>query len=209
MATSNFERYERIAWLYDVLDFPFEQGRYRRIRPVLFEGISGRVLEAGVGTGRNFPFYPPGTEVIGVDISPTMLARAERRRRAMGVSVQLQEMNVTRLTFCDQYFDAVVSSFLFCTLPDELQAPALKEIARVVKPGGSIRLLEYSRPRAPFRRFLTRLWEPWVGWAYGASFDRHTEDYVSQVGLKLIEVRPIIDDLVKAIFAVRQSSAPG
>jgi hypothetical protein len=48
------------AWVYDLLDLPFEYGRYRKIRPLLFWGLSGRILEAGVGTGQNFPFYPPG-----------------------------------------------------------------------------------------------------------------------------------------------------
>jgi len=49
---SNLERYQRIAWAYDLLDFPFEYGRYRKIRPQMFRGISGRILDAGVGTGR-------------------------------------------------------------------------------------------------------------------------------------------------------------
>src|SRR5262245_36692689 len=80
MTLSNFERYERIAWAYDLLDLPFEYGRYRKIRPLLFRGLSGRILEAGIGTGRNFPFYPPESEVVGIDLSPAMLARAERRR---------------------------------------------------------------------------------------------------------------------------------
>ena len=56
---SNFERYQRIAWVYDLLDLPFEHTRYRKIRPMIFAGLSGRILDAGVGTGRNFPFYPP------------------------------------------------------------------------------------------------------------------------------------------------------
>jgi hypothetical protein len=53
---SNLERYQRIARVYDLLDLPFEYGRYRKIRPLLFRGLSGRILEAGVGTGRNIPF---------------------------------------------------------------------------------------------------------------------------------------------------------
>jgi ubiquinone/menaquinone biosynthesis C-methylase UbiE len=80
---SNLERYQRIAPFYDLIDLPFEYGRYRRIRPLLFQGLSGRPLDAGVGTGRNFYFYPPGTEIVGIDVSPAMLARAERRRRAL------------------------------------------------------------------------------------------------------------------------------
>ena len=55
---STFDRYQRIAPVYDLLELPFEYGRYRQIRRLLFQGLSGGVLDAGVGTGRNFPFYP-------------------------------------------------------------------------------------------------------------------------------------------------------
>jgi demethylmenaquinone methyltransferase/2-methoxy-6-polyprenyl-1,4-benzoquinol methylase len=142
----NFERYERIAWVYDLLDLPFEYGRYRKIRPMLFRGLSGRILEAGVGTGRNFPFYPPGSEVVGIDLSPAMLAQAERRRPTAVAKVELRQMDVTRLNFPDRSFDAAVATFLFCTLPDELQVAGMRELGRVVKPGGAIRCLEYTRP---------------------------------------------------------------
>ena len=80
MTLSNLQRYERIARVYDLLDLPFEYGRYRRIRPLTFRDLSGRILDAGVGTGRNFPSYPPGSDVVGIDLSPAMLARAERMR---------------------------------------------------------------------------------------------------------------------------------
>jgi ubiquinone/menaquinone biosynthesis C-methylase UbiE len=96
MTLSNLERYERIAWVYDLLDLPFEYGRYRKIRPLLFRGLSGRILEAGVGTGRNFPFYPPGSEVVGIDLSPAMLVRAQRRRPMATTKVELRQMDVTR-----------------------------------------------------------------------------------------------------------------
>ena len=56
--SSNLDRYERIAPLYDLLDLPFEYSRYRKIRPLLFQGLKGRVLDAGIGTGRNIQFYP-------------------------------------------------------------------------------------------------------------------------------------------------------
>jgi hypothetical protein len=54
--SSNLDRYERIAPLYDLLDLPFEYSRYRKIRPLLFQGLTGRVLDAGIGTGRNIQF---------------------------------------------------------------------------------------------------------------------------------------------------------
>ncbi|MGC1180451.1 MAG: class I SAM-dependent methyltransferase, partial [Methyloceanibacter sp.] len=122
--SSNLDRYERIAPLYDLLDLPFEYSRYRKIRPLLFQGLAGRILDAGVGTGRNIPFYPPEAEVVGVDFSPAMLARAERRRLSLGADVELRQMDVTNLEFQDQSFDAAVATFLFCVLPDDLQVPA-------------------------------------------------------------------------------------
>jgi ubiquinone/menaquinone biosynthesis C-methylase UbiE len=201
MALSNFDRYQRIAWAYDLLDLPFEYRRYRKIRPQLFRGLSGRILDAGVGTGRNFPFYPPGSEVVGIDLSPAMLARAERRRSTAAAPVELRQMDVTRMDFPDCSFDAAVATFLFCTLPDELQVAAMRELGRVVKPGGIIRCLEYTRPSGGLRRAMTRLWEPWVYWAYGATFDRQTERQAPEAGLRLFETRFVHSDLIKLLGA--------
>ncbi len=201
MTLSNFDRYQRIAWAYDLLDLPFEHSRYRKIRPELFSGLSGRILDAGVGTGRNFPFYPPGSEVIGIDLSPAMLVRAERRLPTAATMVKLRQMDVTQLDFPDCFFDAAVSTFLFCTLPDELQISGLRELGRVVKPGGIIRCLEYTRPSGGLRRAMTRLWEPWVYWAYGATFDRQTEKHVPEAGLHLFESRFVHDELIKLLGA--------
>ncbi len=201
MAISNFERYQRIAWAYDLLDLPFEYGRYRKIRPQLFNGLSGRILEAGVGTGRNFPFYPSGSNVVGIDFSPAMLARARRRLPTASATVELHQMDVTRLEFPDRSFDAAVATFLFCVLPDELQVAGMRELRRVVKPGGIIRCLEYTRPSGGLRRAMTRIWEPWVNWAYGATFDRQTEQRAPEAGLELFESRFVHDVLIKLLAA--------
>ena len=201
MMLSNFDRYQRIAWAYDLLDLPFEYGRYRKIRPQIFRGLSGRILDAGVGTGRNFPFYPLGSEVVGIDLSPGMLARAERRRPLATASVVLRQMDVTRLDFPDRSFDAAVATFLFCTLPDDLQVAGMRELGRVVKPGGIIRCLEYTRPSGGLRRAMTHLWEPWINWAYGAGFDRETEKRAPEAGLQLFESRFVHDELIKLLGA--------
>jgi ubiquinone/menaquinone biosynthesis C-methylase UbiE len=198
---NNFQRYQRIAPLYDLLDLPFEYGRYRHIRPLLFQGLSGRLLDAGVGTGRNIQFYPPGSRVVGIDISPAMLARAARRSMESSASIELMVMDVSKLGFPDASFDAAVATFLFCVLPDELQLDALRELRRVVKVGGVIRMLEYVRPRGMFRRILAKLWEPWIAWAYGASFDRRTEEWTLKAGLRILESEFVVDDLIKLISA--------
>lgn len=200
---TTLDRYQRIAPLYDLLDAPFEKRRYQAIRPLLFQGLSGRILDAGVGTGRNMPFYPAGAEMVAIDLSPAMLARAERRRAELGTRVDLKPMDVTRLEFADGSFDAAVATFLFCVLPEPLQVRALRELGRVVKPGGEIRLLEYQLPRRALRRFIARLWQPWMHFAYGAGFDRRTEEHVPEAGLEVVESRFVYDELLKFLVVRR------
>jgi ubiquinone/menaquinone biosynthesis C-methylase UbiE len=206
---SNSRQYQRIAPVYDLLELPFEYGRYRRLRRLVFNGLSGRILDAGIGTGRNIAFYPRGAEVVGIDISPAMLARAEcRLRPSPATTVELKEMDVTRLDFPAGSFDAAAATFLFCVLPDELQRPALRELGRVVRVGGTVRLLDYVRPLRPVRRALASLWEPWMAWAYGASFDRRTEEYITAAGLQLVKAELVVDDLVKLLTAQVPGQAP-
>ena len=88
---------------------------------------------------------------------------------------------------------------MFCVLPDQLELPALRELGRVVKSGGIIRLLEYVRPKRRLRPFITRLWQPWITWAYGASFDRQAERDVPAAGLELVGSRFVVDDLLKLL----------
>ena len=207
MPVSNITRYERIARFYDLLDLPFERTRYRALRPLLFRDLSGRLLDAGIGTGRNCEFYPASATVFGIDTSPAMLARAHERCPTLAASGRLYQMDVTALEFPAASFDAAIATFLFCVLPDELQLVGLRELARVVKPGGLIRLLEYVRPKRRIRRVLSRIWQPWVAWAYGANFDRRTENHIPAAGLELVESRYVVDDLLKLLTA-RVVAAP-
>jgi ubiquinone/menaquinone biosynthesis C-methylase UbiE len=166
---------------------------------MLFDGMHGQLLDAGIGTGRNCEFYPPSATVSGIDLSPAMLSKARERCPTLATGGRLYQMDVTALKFPTGSFDAAVSSFLFCVLPDPLQAPALRELGRVVRPGGLIRLLEYVRPQGAVRRILSYVWQPWIAWAYGASFDRRTEQHVPAAGLELLESRYVVDDLLKLL----------
>jgi ubiquinone/menaquinone biosynthesis C-methylase UbiE len=197
--TTNVARYQRIAPLYDFLDAPFERKRYASLRPLLFENLDGALLDAGVGTGRNCAYYPPQAIVSGIDTSQAMLARAHDRCPTLAAAGRLYQMDVTDLRFPSASFDAAVASFLFCVLRDDQQVAALRELGRVVRPGGLIRLLEYVRPQGWLRRIVTRIWQPWIAWAYGASFDRHTEQHVPAAGLELVESRYVVDDLLKLL----------
>jgi|SRR5271156_3715319 len=203
--TTNLARYQRIAPFYDLLVLPFERRRYQALRSLMFRDLDGRLLDAAVGTGRNCAFYPPNAIVSGIDASPGMLKRAHDRCPALSASGRLYRMDVTDIEFTTGSFDAAVATFLFCVLHDHLQVPALRELSRVVKPGRLIRLLEYVRPRRTFRRIMSRIWQPRIAWAYGASFDRETEKRVPEAGLELVESRYVVDDLLK-LLTVR---APG
>ena len=195
--------YRRIAPFYDFLDGSFERKRYAPIRGELFAGLRGRILDAGVGTGRNIPYYPAGAQVVGIDLSQAMLAQARARRDALGSDVPLAAMDVLRTGFADSSFDAVVASFVFCVLKPDRQQAALEELGRIVRPGGEIRLLDYTWSRQPWRRFVMGLWAPWVGWAYGAGFDREPHRHVEPAGLELAESRFLIDDVVRFVAARR------
>lgn len=193
------ETYHRIAGFYDLLELPFEYGRYRPLRRELFRGLRGTVLDAGVGTGRNVPFYPPGAFVVAIDLSPTMLARARRALAPLASRAALLEMNVLETAFADRAFDAVAASFLFCVLDYDQQLSGLVELARVCKPGGEIRLLDYTYSDNPLRRLLMRLTAPLVRSLYGAAFDRNTERYLSAAGLELVERRYLYRDIIRML----------
>lgn len=193
--------YQRIAPFYDFLDLPFELVRYRTLRPLLFHGLSGRLLDAGVGTGRNIAYYPSGTEVFGVDLSPAMLTRAARRSRQSHATLHLIEMDLVQLAFPDEFFDAAVGSFVFCTMPAEARMAALREIRRVLTSSGRVRLLEYAPPRSAFRRAVGRVWQPWVEWAFGARLNQDIELELSEAALKLTGSR-YVNASIKLIEAV-------
>ena len=196
---SKQKSYNSIARLYDILDLPFEHVRYRPIRPLLFDGLKGILLDAGVGTGRNFPYYPKDANVTGIDLSPAMLERARWRKDKLGTSVDLRQMDVMQMDFADDSFDAIVSTFLFCVLAPEDQQPALEELCRVCRPGGSIHILEYAISKNPLRRFIMKLWAPWVRFAYGAEFNRNTEQYLEAAALELVKTKFLYKDVIKLL----------
>ncbi|WP_419904300.1 class I SAM-dependent methyltransferase [Kiloniella sp.] len=199
--------YNRIAQFYDILDWPFEYFRYQAVRRKVFDGLEGRLLDAGVGTGRNFPFYPKDSDVTGIDhsdvtgidLSAAMLQRAQWRKEKLKAEVELHEMNVTQLTFSDDNFDCVVSTFLFCVLDSEHQLPALKELGRICRPDGAIYIVDYTFSKNPFRRFVMRLWAPFISLAYGAAFNRNTEQYLDAAGLKIEKKKFLYKDIIRLL----------
>jgi ubiquinone/menaquinone biosynthesis C-methylase UbiE len=124
---------------FDFLD-RLTVGRYRADR---FGDVQGRVLDVACGTGSNFPHLPETVDLVGVDISPEMLEKAESRLADLPLSGTLEEQDAQDLEFEDDSFDAVISSLSTCTFPDPIAA--LEEMERVVDPDGTIRLIEHGR----------------------------------------------------------------
>ncbi len=192
-----FDTYERIAPLYDAMESFWEITWKKRLRHMLFEGLGGRILDAGVGTGLNIPYYPAEAEVIGVDLSPKMLAYAATRARKHGKEVALMSMDLRTIALPDGHFDAIVSAFVFCTLSDQDRLAALRELARVCKPGGSIRILDYSLSRRPVMRFVMRCCEPWFRWMFNATYQVRFEEFAGLAGLELARSTHVVGDYVK------------
>ncbi|RMF26976.1 MAG: methyltransferase domain-containing protein [Chloroflexi bacterium] len=182
-------RYNRIAPLYDFMETLAER-RYRNWRQRVWSLVRGpKVLEVGVGTGKNMPYYPPEVQVTGVDLSEKMLLRARRRAERMGLPVALLQMDAQALDFPDDTFDSAVATFVFCSVPDPVQG--LREMARVVRPGGRIVLLEHVRAEHPILGRLMDLLDPLVARLMGPHINRETVENVRRAGLILERVEDI------------------
>jgi phosphatidylethanolamine/phosphatidyl-N-methylethanolamine N-methyltransferase len=199
-------RYNRIAPVYDLMEISAER-RFIPWRRKLWSLIpSGRVLEVGVGTGKNFSYHPARTEVTGIDLSDRMLVRARQKAEEIDHPVVLREMDAQRLDFSDDSFEAAVATFVFCSVPDPERG--LRELARVVKPGGRITLLEHVRiERPPLVGKLMDWLDPLVVRAMGAHINRRTAEAVRESGLEIEAVEDLAPlGLIKLITARPPSS---
>lgn len=150
--------YERAADRYDRAMSVSEKLFFGDGRAWVSSRARGEVLEVAAGTGRNLPYYPEGTTITAVEISPAMLEIARRRAHTLGVDADLREGDAQSLDFTEESFDTVVFALSLCTIPDDRKA--LAEAHRVLKPGGRLLLLEHvASSRQPVRAFQ-RLLEP-------------------------------------------------
>jgi phosphatidylethanolamine/phosphatidyl-N-methylethanolamine N-methyltransferase len=184
------QRYDRVAPVYDALEWMMEL-RVRGWRRDLWSRVgSGRMLELGVGTGKNIRFYPPGREVVAVDISAKMMERARRKASCSSVRIHFQAGDVQRLPFSDATFDVVVG---------------LAEARRVLKPGGRLLLLEHVLSRRPMLRQVMRRLDTIPRHIWGAHIDRDTVDNVRRAGFVDVRDTDLLLDVVKRI----EATAPG
>jgi len=156
----------------------YSERHYQKMRPLIVGDVSGTVLEAGVGTGRNFSFYPKDIQLTAFDISEEMLQLA-KKRIPKTLHVHLTQADACILEeMPNNHFDWYVSTFLFCVLPEHSQPLALQQLVRVLKPGGKFRLLEMVYSKKPIDRLKQKCFAPLIKWIYGARFDQPTYNLV-------------------------------
>ena len=194
------KRYNRLAFIYDLFEYPMEWLKFASWRAMLLDRIVGnRVLEVGVGTGKNIPYYPKDVKVTAIDLSPLMLKRAEKRALGLHINVELLEMDAQHLSFSDDHFDTVFATFVFCSVPDPVLG--LRELRRVCKPGGRLLLLEHMRPGNPLLEFIFDILNPMVVRMTGANINRRTLENVLKAGWRIKEETLLSSDIVKLIYA--------
>jgi ubiquinone/menaquinone biosynthesis C-methylase UbiE len=123
----------------------FEKIQFGGGREWVCSRATGNVLEVAIGTGRNLPFYPKDVALTGIELSSAMLEIARHRAAELGMQPKLIEGDAEALPFEDESFDTVVCVLSLCTIPrDDV---AIKEMSRVLKPGGKLLLLDHIGSR--------------------------------------------------------------
>jgi ubiquinone/menaquinone biosynthesis C-methylase UbiE len=167
----------------------------------LFSRMRGATLMVGAGTGNDFQFFPPDMSVVAIDISPKMLERAALKASAYQGAIELREMDVCDITFADAMFDTVVTACTFCSVPRPVVG--LRELYRVLKPGGQILMFEHVRsaigPLAIMMDLLTPLFR-----RIGPELNRDTVGNVQKAGFRLRRVENVYLDVVKIIEGMKE-----
>ena len=158
-------------------------------RDELLEGLEGRVIDIGAGTGISFPHYPPTvTEVVAVEPESYLRSLAVQAATTAPVPVQVLDATADHLPFDDGSFDAAVVSLMLCSVPD--LGAALQEIARVLRPDGQLRFYEHVASDDPgkvtMQRWAAPIWPHLFG---GCHPDRPTESAIAEAGFQIERCR--------------------
>ncbi|TXL80509.1 class I SAM-dependent methyltransferase [Vineibacter terrae] len=174
------------SWILPrVLDLVMRQKQMTPFRERVGAAAEGRVLDMGIGSGLNLPFYGPRThQVIGVDPSEALLRFAEGRARKMPAAIELLKGSGEALPLDDRSVDTVVMTFTLCTIPDA--AKAVAEIRRVLKPGGSLLFAEHGRAPDPgVARWQDRITPLWKRISGGCHLNRQPDVLIRATGLRI------------------------
>lgn len=189
-------KYNRIASLYDIVDW-FIPSRWRRQAAGL---ACGRVLEVGVGTGLNLPFYTDCcTEILGIDISAGMLEKVKERIALCRVPVRLDVMDVQSMPLDSDSFDSVLAAFVFCTVSQPIVG--LRECYRVLRPGGKLIMIEHMGSNNRLSRPIMDWLNPLTVKLLGDHINRDTAKEVASIGFKMELEENLLGDIVRLIVA--------
>lgn len=192
-----WDKWDNAARTFDLMNRGIEL-RYGEKKREWFSRASGRTLLVAAGTGLDFEYFPPGQQVIGIDISGKMLEKAREKQRTCAASVELIRADVQLLGFADHSFDSAVTSCTFCSVPDPVKG--LREIRRVLKPGGTLLMFEHVRSdifwMGPMMDLLTR-----VTRRFGPDLNRRTRDNIRKAGFVLKREMNVYLDMVKLFEA--------
>lgn len=188
--------YDRLASRYDDAMRPLERWFLAHLRAATLSELppGGRILEIGAGTGLNFPFYPRAAHGVASELSGAMIERARGKSRPVGV--HLVQNSAEMLPFADASFDAAFATLVFCSAASPRQAFA--ELRRVVRPGGTVVLLEHVRPRG-LLGLLFDLLSIFTVALFDDHFNRRTAQEASRAGLQPLRIRPIAFGVINLI----------
>ncbi|HVW41169.1 MAG TPA: class I SAM-dependent methyltransferase [Amycolatopsis sp.] len=173
------------ARVYPLIAASAETAGAAEHRDEMLAGTSGRVIEVGAGHGINFARYPATvTEVVAIEPEPSLRARAEVAARNAPVPVRVSDGMAESLPAADGEFDVAVTSLVLCSVRDP--GAALREVRRVVKPGGELRFYEHIRAREPgfarYQRVVDVLWPHLLG---GCHVVRATDVTIADAGFTI------------------------
>jgi ubiquinone/menaquinone biosynthesis C-methylase UbiE len=191
------EKYDKKANKYDRMMAPMEKMMMAKWRQKLLSQAKGLILEAGVGTGANLPFYPEGAKVIAVDFSSKMLGIAKRKLALTKAQVDLRLADIQYLPFPDNTFDTVITACVFCTVPEPVQG--FRELRRVIKPEGKLYFLEHVRSQGFIFGSLMDYLNPWAVKFSGTNINRITEENILLSGMKIVQSEHLFRDIVKLL----------
>jgi len=192
-------RYNRISKFYDLLEIPMESISMSKWREELIKQLEGgKILEVGVGTGKNLIYYPRDLDITGIDFSKNMLQKARDKIKDRK-NIKLIEMDAEDMKFADNTFDTVVTSCVFCSVPNPIEG--LKEIRRVCKKNGKIIMLEHMRSSNKVAGKFMDVFNFIPLNIWGANINRKTLENLKKAGFNKvnIEYQDVWSDIVKLI----------
>lgn len=190
-------KYDRIAKVYDIFEQPMEVMALKKWRLEAMNELDGKILEVGVGTGKNIPYYPGDLDITAIDFSRNMILKAEEKAKKFHKKVILIQMDAQSMDFADNSFDTVFTTCVFCSVPDPIKG--LMEIRRVCKPGGKIIMIEHVRSENIVIGSIMDLMNPLIVNLYGANINRNTVENAKRAGYVKVEAINLAGDIVKKI----------